>query len=214
MSVKPFAVSQIDETEDSSFFKTGNRSNICTDFAESQVKKRSSCDVITAHRALNHYRFVPPATVSNPPSLGVVRIDALGLIGCSGGTWLKDQIDAVLNAIKRIKRSEQEPDTNPASAAAAKLSQEMPSPSGGSTLSYTSTFVPKSFPCVDPKERRKRLRAMAKEAFPPGKPFLDPYTSVRVTARSNDIAVNKPSFMTATCTVKPPDDDSTLEHIQ
>ena len=130
------------------------------------------------------------------------------LIGCSGVTWAQRSNRC------RIKRLEEEPGTNPAPSVAAKLSQKMPSPSGGSTLSYTSTFVPKSFPSIDPKERRKRLRAMAKEAFPPGKPFLDPYTSVRVTLRSDDIAVNKPSFITATCTVKPLDDDSTLEHIQ
>lgn len=89
----------------------------------------------------------------------------------------------------------------------------MPSPSGRSTLSYTFIFVPKSSPSIDlkSKERRKRLRAMTKEAFPPGKPLPDPlhlrlgYCEVQ---RHRDIAVNKLPFITATCTVKPLDDDS------
>ena len=154
-----------------------------------------------------------PATISNPPSLGVVRIDALSAALEKLG--LKVHIDAVLDAINQI---EEERSTNAPSAAAkraalVKLIQEMPSespPSGKSTLSYTSTFVPKSSPSVDPKskERRDRLRAMTKEAFPPGKPLPDPYTSVWLTARSDDSAVNKLPFITATCTVKPLDDDS------
>ena len=151
------------------------------------------------------------ATLSNPPSLGVVRIDALS--AALEKLALKVQIDAVLDAIKQL---EEERGTIPAPSAAAKcaalvkLSQEMPSPNGKSTLLYTSIFVPKSSPSVDPKskERRERLRAMTKEAFPPGKPPPDPYTSVWLTARSDDSAVNKLPFVTATCTVKPLDDES------
>jgi hypothetical protein len=138
-------------------------------------------------------------TISNPPSLGVVRIDALSAALEKLG--LNVQIDAILDA---VKQSEEERDTKSAApsvaakrAALVKLSQEMPPPSGRSTLSYTSTFVPKSPPSLDPKskERRKRLKAMTEEAFPPGKPLPDPYTSVWVTARSDDTAVNKLPFI-------------------
>ena len=140
-------------------------------------------------------------TLSNAPSLGVVRIDALS--AALEKLALKVQIDAVLDAIKQL---EEERGTNPAPSAATKraalvkLSQEIPSPNGKSTLSYTSTFVPKSSPSVDPKskERRKRLRAMTKEAFPSEKPPPDPYTSVWLTARSDDTTVNKLPFVTAT----------------
>jgi len=146
---------------------------------------------------------MPPATISNPPSLGVIRIDALSAALSKLG--LKGQIDAVIDAVKRPA-----PSAVAQRAGLVKLSQEMPSPSGRSTLSYTSTFVPKSSSSIDPKskERRKRLRAMTKEAFPPGKPLPDPYTSLWLTARSDDTAVNKLSFNTATCTIKPLDDDS------
>jgi len=49
---------------------------------------------------------------------------------------------------------------------------------------------------------------MTEEAFPPGKPLPDPYTATWLTARSDDSVVNKLPFVTATCTVKPLDDDS------
>jgi len=89
---------------------------------------------------------------------------------------------------------------------------ESPS-TGTSSLSYTSTFVPKGSSAVtsaDPmaKKRRERLIAMTEEAFPPGKPLPDPYTYIWMTARSDDTAVNKLPFITATCTVTPLNDNS------
>ena len=86
--------------------------------------------------------------ISNPPPLGVVRIDALSATLEQLGFGV--QTDAILDAVKRLEEERDAKPTAPSAAAKrtamVRLGQEIPPPSGRSTFSYTSTFVPKSSP--------------------------------------------------------------------
>ena len=126
--------------------------------------------------------------ILNPPPLGVVRIDALSAALEQLGFGV--QIDAILDAVKRL---EEERDAKPAAPSAAakrtamvRLGQEIPPPKRKIDAFVHIHLRTQIIPSVDPKskERRKRLIAMTKEAFPLGTPLPDPYASIWVTARS------------------------------
>ena len=106
-------------------------------------------DALTICFTLHHYCDVTLVTRNLEPS-------AIGccanrcLIGGSGATWVGVQTDAILDAVKRFEE-ERDAKSTALSAAAkrtamVRLGQEIPPLSGRSTLSYTSTFVPKSSP--------------------------------------------------------------------